>query len=173
MKINAILAMDQHCGIGKNNAIPWNFKQDMDFFRRTTTGHTVMMGMKTFQSLGCKPLKNRINVVITRQPALTDNSLTSTVFYTCPRTAVAQLRATGTPELFVIGGAQLYAHFFKDAGVDRLYLTRIHAAFDCDTTVSLPDQSFYSIHQLQTISSEAGLTAGIECWEKVMHDAVS
>ena len=121
--LTLIVATERHNGIGINNALPWRLPEDLAFFKRTTTGHPILMGRKTFESIG-RPLPNRRNIVITRNPdwqhegADTAGSLQQ----------AADLAGDG--EVFVIGGAQIYADALSLAS--RLIVTEIAGDFECD-----------------------------------------
>lgn len=124
--ITMIWANDIGGVIGNNNALPWkNQKGDMKFFKETTTGRTVVMGRKTFESMGKKPLPDRINIVLTRDfdydagDALVANSLEDI------------LSITDCEEVFVIGGCELYNMFMPYA--DRILETTIGGFHDGDT----------------------------------------
>lgn len=121
--LTLIVATERHNGIGINNTLPWRLPEDLAFFKRTTTGHTILMGRKTFESIG-RPLPNRRNIVITRNPgwqhegAETAGSLQQ----------AAEMAGDG--EVFVIGGAQIYVEALPLAS--RLIVTEIAADFACD-----------------------------------------
>ncbi len=124
--VSIIVAVAQNGVIGDKNALLWHIKEDMRFFRTTTSGHAVIMGRKTFESLGSKPLPKRTNIVITRadrefEGALTAHSLEE---------AVAM--AKGDDEIFIIGGAQIYAEALRLA--DRLYITHVEHDYTGDTS---------------------------------------
>lgn len=110
--------------IGVDNALPWYLPADLKHFRDLTSGHHVLMGRKTWESLG-KPLANRINLVLTSDPGrVTDCIAVSSI-------DVALHTAQNDSELFVIGGASLYAQMLPRA--QRLYLTLVHARIAGDT----------------------------------------
>lgn len=123
-RLTIIVAIDAQRGIGLNNALPWRLPEDLAFFKRTTSGHPIIMGRKTFDSIG-KPLPNRRNIVITRNPDWRHEGVE----------AVASLddaaRLAGDGEVFVIGGAQIFAEALPR--VQRLIVTEIDKTFACDT----------------------------------------
>ena len=123
--VSIIVAIAQNGTIGDKNSLLWHIKEDMRFFRTTTSGHTVIMGRKTFESLGSKPLPKRTNIVITRQDVEFEGALTAHSL----EEAVAM--AAGDDEIFVIGGAQIYAEALKLA--DRMYITRVERDYEGDT----------------------------------------
>lgn len=123
--ISIIAALAENRVIGANNTLPWRLPNDLRHFRRLTTGHTVIMGRRNHESIG-KPLPERTNIVITRNRA-----------YRAPGCRVAHsleeaLAAAGDdPEVFVIGGAEIYREALPRA--DRMYLTLVHAEVPGDT----------------------------------------
>jgi dihydrofolate reductase len=121
MIISCIVAADNHLAIGKDNQLPWHLPEDLKFFKRTTLGCPVVMGRNTWVSLG-RPLPGRLNVVITSQPhyAVPHGVLVATSI----EAALEQLRVQQVPEVFIIGGGQIFAHTLPM--VQRLYLTRVH-----------------------------------------------
>ena len=123
-RLTIIVAIDAQRGIGLNNALPWRLPEDLAFFKRTTTGHAIIMGRKTFDSIG-KPLPNRRNIVITRNPDWRQDGVE----------AVGSLadaaKLAGDGEAFVIGGAQIFAEALPR--VQRLIVTEIARTFACDT----------------------------------------
>jgi dihydrofolate reductase len=123
MSLALIVAVAENGVIGKDNALPWHISEDLRYFKQTTMGRPLIMGRKTFESIG-KPLPGRRNIVVSRNPewraagVATAKSLDD---------AVAQC---GDGEAFVIGGASLFAEALPKA--ERLYLTEVHRAYDGD-----------------------------------------
>jgi dihydrofolate reductase len=119
-----IVAIDRQRGIGINNQLPWRLPEDLAHFKRTTTGHPIVMGRKTFDSIG-RPLPNRRNIVITRNPEWRHDGVE----------AVASLDAAiallGDGEAFIIGGSQIFDGALPLA--DKMIVTEIEKTFDCDT----------------------------------------
>ena len=124
--VSIIVAIAQNGTIGDKNSLLWHIKEDMRFFRTTTSGHPVIMGRKTFESLGSKPLPKRTNIVITRADREFEGALTAHSLEEAIR------MADGDEEIFVIGGAQIYAEALKVA--DRLYITRVEHDYEGDTS---------------------------------------
>jgi len=122
MKIAIIAAIARNRVIGSNGKIPWHISEDLRRFKRLTTGHTVLMGRKTWESLG-KPLSNRRNVVLTLRP------IPGVECYSSIDAAIEALKEEST--VFVIGGAQIYSLFLERA--DELYLTFIDRDTQGDT----------------------------------------
>lgn len=142
--VSIIVAIAQNGTIGDKNSLLWHIKEDMRFFRTTTSGHPVIMGRKTFESLGSKPLPKRTNIVITRADRTFEGALTAHSL----EEAIAMAKAEcGDEEIFVMGGAQIYAEALSV--VDRLYITRVEREYEGDTSFPEIDYS-----QWQLVSEE-------------------
>ena len=105
MKLSAIVATDRLGTIGKDGDIPWYLPADLQYFKRVTLGHPVIMGRKTFRSIG-RPLPKRTNIVLTRDPFFT---ATGTVVVHSLREAVGHPAVTEADEAFIVGGGDIYA----------------------------------------------------------------
>ena len=121
--LTIVVAIDTNNGIGINNALPWHLPEDLAHFKRTTSGHAIIMGRKTFDSIG-RPLPNRRNIVITRNTEWQHAGVEAVTSL-----AAAKALVDGTPA-FIIGGGQIFADTLADS--NRLIVTRIDKAFDCD-----------------------------------------
>jgi dihydrofolate reductase len=131
IRISLICAMARNRTIGRDNRLPWKLHTDMQHFRRTTMGKPVVMGRKTFQSFQ-KPLPGRLNVVLSRDKSFnTTGVVVVDSLDEALSVAAEQCRVDGRDELFVIGGAEVYAQCLARA--DRLYLTLVHADIEGDT----------------------------------------
>ncbi len=132
MIISLIAAHTQNNVIGKNNDLPWHLPDEMKYFMETTKGHAVIMGRKNYDSLPpkFKPLKDRFNIVVTRQH---DFEAPGTVTVHSIEDAFTEAARFHHPdnEIFVIGGAQIYAQALPHA--NRLYLTEIKTTLEGDT----------------------------------------
>ena len=135
--VSIIVAVAQNGTIGDKNSLLWHIKEDMRFFRTTTSGHAVIMGRKTFESLGSKPLPKRQNIVITRQDVEFEGALTAHSL----EEAIAM--AAGDEEVFIIGGAQIYAQALECA--DRLYLTLVERDYEGDTSFPEIDYRYWQL----------------------------
>jgi len=124
--ISLVVAMDEAGGIGKMGKLPWHLSADLKRFKNLTWGHHLIMGRKTYESIG-RVLPGRTNVVITRsvtfqaEGCLVAGSLAA---------ALKMAEERGEQEAFVIGGGQIFAQALPTA--QRLHLTRVHARLDCD-----------------------------------------
>ena len=127
--VSIIVAIAQNGTIGDKNSLLWHIKEDMRFFRTTTSGRAVVMGRKTFESLGSRPLPKRTNIVITRADRVFEGALTAHSLEEAIRLA------EGDEEIFIIGGAQIYREALRIA--DRMYITRVMHDYEGDT--SFPD----------------------------------
>lgn len=120
MQTILVVAASENNVIGKGNELPWHLPDDLKFFKKITSGKPVVMGRKTFESLG-RALPNRLNIVLSRQqPALTEGVL----HYTSLEDALAFLQAGQTPEACIIGGGIIFKEAIALA--DEVYLTRVH-----------------------------------------------
>ena len=125
--ISLIAAVADNNVIGRDNRLPWHLPADLKFFKNTTTGHHVLMGRKTFDEIK-KPLPGRINVIITRQA---DFSPDGVAIARSIDEAIGKAEAAGDPEIFIIGGAEIFRQVLHRA--DRMYITRVHTEAEGDT----------------------------------------
>lgn len=126
MMISVVVAADERQGIGIHNKLPWKLRSDLQYFRNLTTGHHIIMGRNTYESIG-KPLPNRVNIVLSSQK---DFNPEQVIVRSSLHDAIEFARDAGETECMVIGGAALYNQILPFA--DRIYLTRVHANCTCD-----------------------------------------
>lgn len=121
MILSAIVAVSDNNAIGRDNTLPWHLPEDLKFFKRTTLGKPMMMGRKTFESLG-GVLKNRLHIVVSHQKELhlPEGVL---LFHDIPQ-GIARMEHENTDEGFIIGGGVLFDKTMYM--VERLYITRVH-----------------------------------------------
>ena len=117
--IIGIAAVDRQGAIGKGGKLPWHYSADMKFFRETTTGHAVVMGRKTWLTLG-KPLKDRLNIVLSRDPNIEPQE---GLIVLSDVDSVLSLNESLATDLFVIGGAQIYEAFLPR--IERWIITEV------------------------------------------------
>jgi len=117
--IIGIAAVDRKGAIGKGGKLPWHYSADMKFFRETTTGHAVVMGRKTWLTIG-KPLKNRLNIVLSRDSNIEPQE---SLLVLSDVDSVISLSESLTTDLFVIGGAQIYSAFRQH--VEQWIITQV------------------------------------------------
>lgn len=137
--------MDENRVIGLENQLPWRLPEDLKFFKRITMGHPIVMGRKTYESIG-KPLPGRENIVITRD--LNFLPAGCTIMHSIEE--LLDFSRTKDEEIFVIGGAEIFKEIFHYA--DKLYLTLIHEQFKGDTYFPV-----FNLDQWQLESREKGL----------------
>jgi dihydrofolate reductase len=126
MIVSLIVAMDRKRGIGRDNALPWRLSADLKRFRELTMGHHIVLGRKTYESIG-KPLPGRTMIIVTRNVAFSAEG--SFVVHSLDQ-ALALAEARGETEVFICGGAEIYAQALPHA--DRLYLTEVDAEVAAD-----------------------------------------
>ncbi len=125
MIVSLIVAMDQNRVIGYNNRLPWHLPRELQYVKKTTMGHPIVMGRKNYESIG-RPLPGRRNIVLTRNRT-----------FTAPGCEIAYTvddvyrMCKGEAEIFIFGGEQIYKLFLPVA--NKLYLTKIHHSFPGDT----------------------------------------
>ncbi|MFM7671127.1 MAG: dihydrofolate reductase [Bacteroidota bacterium] len=127
MRISLVVAAARNGIIGSNGKMPWHLPGDLKHFKNITWGLPIIMGRKTYESLG-KPLAGRTNIVITRNPSFQAEGVSVA---DGPEQALEIASRSDVKEVCVIGGGEIYKAFFPKA--NRLYLTSVQAAFDGDT----------------------------------------
>ena len=133
MIISMVVAASENNIIGKDNQLMWHLPADMKFFKNITSGHHVVMGRKTFDALG-KILPNRTNIIITRQE---DFKIEGGLIVNDLKSGLDLAKQNGETECMIIGGGDVYQQSMVWA--DRIYLTRVHANFEGDTSFPLLD----------------------------------
>ncbi|TXS93944.1 dihydrofolate reductase [Parahaliea maris] len=137
--VGVIVAVASNGVLGRDNELPWHLPKDLAYFKRTTLGKPIVMGRKTFESIG-RPLPGRFNIVVSRNPDFAAAG-TAVVDSLEAGLSLARERAAedGVGEVMVIGGAQLYAEALPQA--DRLYVTEVHAEVEGDACLPPVDWS--------------------------------
>ncbi|MCX6233819.1 MAG: dihydrofolate reductase [Bacteroidetes bacterium] len=146
--ISIIVAIAENNAIGKDNQLLWHISDDLKRFKKLTSGHTVIMGKRTYESLPLRPLPNRRNMVITDIPG---EIIEGCVMAYSIEDAIE--KCDGDKENFVIGGGSVYRQFFEYA--NKLYLTKVHQAFDGDTFFPVIDFSNWKLMEEQHVDSGA------------------
>jgi dihydrofolate reductase len=126
MIVSLLVAASENNVIGKNNQLPWHLPDDLAYFKNQTWAMPILMGRKTFESIG-KALPGRKNIVITRKKDWRHDGVS--VVHSIEE-AIEKAEGYGVKEIFIIGGAEIFETVFSRA--DRIYLTRIHHEFDGD-----------------------------------------
>ncbi|WP_372759665.1 dihydrofolate reductase [Litorivivens sp.] len=140
-----IAAMSRNRVIGRDNALPWHISADLKHFKATTLGKPVVMGRKTFDSIG-RPLPGRTNIVVTRQPGWhADGVRIARSTEQALQLAAEVAEADGVAEVMVIGGEQLYRSLLPHA--QRLYLTQVQAEIEGDAYFPALDEGWVKVSE--------------------------
>lgn len=150
MPISIIVAVSENNVIGKDNKLLWHLPADLKYFKQLTIGHSIIMGRKTFESIG-KPLPQRKSIIVTRnknfeaEGCAVVNSLEDAI-------ALSQNKE----EVFIIGGAEIYKAAMEKA--DKIYFTRVHHCFEGDAFFPAIDESTWTkIHEQHCLADEKNL----------------
>lgn len=127
MIISLIAAVDRNLGIGKDNRLPWHLAEDLKRFKSLTMGHHLIMGRRTFESIG-RPLPGRVSIILSRRPEYT---LEGVLMARSLADALRIARESGETEVFILGGGDVFAQAMPLAS--RIYLTRVDVEVDVDT----------------------------------------
>jgi dihydrofolate reductase len=149
-RISIIAAIGKNRELGKNNELIWRIPEDLKRLKTLTTGHPIIMGRKTYESIG-HPLPNRTNIVVSRSGVCIDGVL----IYDSLEKALEAAQAIETEEIFIFGGGQLFREALPIT--DRLYLTVIDATTD-DADVFFPDYSVFTTVREHSQGSFEGLS---------------
>ena len=158
--ITLIVAVADNGVIGRDNTLPWHLPDDLKRFKRLTLGKPIVMGRKTFDSIG-KPLPGRHNIIVTRDPNYRREGVTVV------HDSEAALRAAGeVPEIMVIGGAELFRTLLPRAG--RLHLTRVHGNIEGDVVWPALDDREWSVVERESHSADErhAWPMTFEVWER-------
>lgn len=139
-EINIIAAMTPSGVIGKDGTMPWNLPEDLKLFKRHTLGNIVIMGRRTFESIG-RPLPKRTNMVISKS-IREEDKVEGVLYFGSVEEALAAAQA-GEEKVFIIGGANIYSQMIGRA--DRLYISKIHNEYEGDTFFPEIDENIWKI----------------------------
>lgn len=146
-QISIVVAISENNAIGKDNQLLWHLPADLKHFKNITTGHTIIMGRKTYDSIG-KPLPNRRNIIITRQK---DLNLEGVEVVNSLEEALSLSK--DEEEVFIIGGAEIYKQ--SVAVSHRIYLTRVHQEFEADAFFpELDNESWKEVEKVDHLPDE-------------------
>lgn len=146
--ISIIAAMDEKRGLGRNNQMAWNIPGELKRFKEITTPHPIIMGRKTFESIG-RVLPGRLNIIITRNP---DFKVDGAVVVSSIEEAIKKAEEIDKNEVFIIGGGQIFKEAIEKNLVDKMYLTLVEGDYQADTF--FPDYSNFKI--IKSDKGEAG-----------------
>lgn len=141
MRLSMIAALGKNRVIGNNNKMPWHLPADLQFFKKTTMGNPIIMGRKTYDSIG-RPLPGRLNIILSRDKNLLIDGCT---VVNSLEQAMLVANEQDSAEVFITGGSYLYNTYLEEA--DRLYLTLIDEDFEGDTY--FPDYTQYDWKPIQ------------------------
>ena len=147
IKLSMIAAMGRNRVIGKDNDMPWHLPADLQHFKKTTLGSPIIMGRKTYDSIG-RPLPGRLNIILSRNTELVIEGCS---VVNSLEDAIGLAEKTNASEIFITGGAHLYNKFLENA--DRLYLTLIDEEYDGDTY--FPDYTQFSWQEVSPEDHQA------------------
>ncbi|MDP7009710.1 MAG: dihydrofolate reductase [Phycisphaerales bacterium] len=155
-----VVAMTTNNVIGKNGSMPWHLPADLAHFKQLTSGHAVIMGRRTWESIG-KPLPNRCNIVVTRQPDYVANG--ATVVHGLQNAIIA----AGNKRVFSIGGGEIYAASMEQA--TRLHVTRIDASVEGDTVFPPIDATLWKCTERKNRPADDKNQYALcfETWERI------
>ncbi len=159
--ISIVVAVSENQVIGKDNRLLWRLSNDMKFFKNLTMGGVLIMGRKTFESIG-KALPGRVNIVITRQK----NLLPEDVISADSIDEALNKAKTLSKEIFIIGGGEIYKQTIEHA--ERIYLTRVHTNIEGDTFFPELDTMRWRLSSKEEFSADEKNEYGhsIEVWDK-------
>jgi len=162
--ISLIVAASTNNVIGNMGQLPWRLPNDFKFFKGTTWGMPVIMGRKTFESLGCA-LPGRFNVVVTRQK---DWTAFGAYVVQNLAAAVEKAREANTKELFIIGGGEIFKEAIGSVAT-RIYMTRVHAVVEGDAFFPAIDESRWKLVHAQSFEADKRHAYGytFETWDKI------
>ena len=155
--IKMIWCEDLNHGIAKNNQLPWHIKQEMLFFKNTTLNNIVIMGKNTWLSLNQKPLKNRINYVLTTNKDFKINL--DNVFVIHDIQDVLELKKNTDKDIYIIGGKIVYETFFKYA--EQLIISKLDDDYQCDLLLN------YNLNDFKLIKVIKNDTFKTEIYERI------
>lgn len=156
MKIAMIAAMANNRVIGLDNKMPWHLPEDLKHFKAMTLGKPIVMGRKTYESIG-RPLPGRKNIVISRQADLLIDGVTVVTSF-----EQAKMAAGDCAELIIMGGGQLYKMLLPQA--DKLYLTQIDVEVDGDTHFPAWDDGSWLLASSEDHQNDAGMHYSFDTW---------
>jgi dihydrofolate reductase len=139
MIISCIVAKTKNNVIGKNNTMPWHISDDLKYFKKTTSGHTIILGKNNFESIG-RALPNRTNIILTRNQSF---KCSGCIIMDSIEKALKYAYETGEDEVFIIGGGQIYDQ--TTVYWDKLYITEIDAELEGDVFFPSIDKSEWKL----------------------------
>jgi dihydrofolate reductase len=162
MNITLVVAASENNAIGLNNQLLWHLPKDMRFFKNTTWGMPILMGRKTFESMGSKPLNGRLNIIITRNNNWVNKDVK--VVHTMEE-AITLADKFSYKELLVIGGGEIYEMALPMA--DKIWLTRVHTTIEGDVFFSKLNADWEMVSSTHNAADEKHtFSFDFECWKR-------
>ncbi len=162
MHITLVVAASENNAIGKDNQLLWHLPKDMRFFKNTTWALPILMGRKTFESMGSKLLPGRMNIILTQQK---DLSIAGAWVVNSIEAAIALAKSNDYNELMVIGGGQVYEMALPLA--NKIWLTRVHTQIDGDTFFPVLDAAWERTDLVShTADEKHAFSFDFECWQR-------
>jgi dihydrofolate reductase len=162
MNITLVVAASENNAIGLNNQLLWHLPKDMRFFKNTTWGMPILMGRKTFESMGSKPLNGRLNIIITRNKNWVNEDVT--VVHTMEE-AITLATKFSYNELLVIGGGEIYEMALPLA--QKIWLTRVHNTIEGDVYFPKLNAEWEMVSSTQNAADEKhAFSFDFECWKR-------
>jgi dihydrofolate reductase len=152
MTITIIVAASTNNAIGNNNALLWHLPNDLKFFKNTTWAMPIVMGRKTFESMGNKPLPGRINIIITRNINYTAEGI---LLVHSLQAAIEIAKKNNYNEIFIAGGGEIYKEALLVA--DKILLTKVEAIIEGDTFFEIPKNDWILAESQQNLANEKHL----------------
>ena len=162
MNITLVVAASENNAIGLNNQLLWHLPKDMSFFKNTTWGMPILMGRKTFESMGSKPLNGRLNIIITRNKNWVNEDVT--VVHTMEEATYVATKFSYN-ELLVIGGGEIYEMALPLA--QKIWLTRVHTTIEGDVYFPKLNAEWELVSSTQNAADEKHkFSFDFECWKR-------
>jgi dihydrofolate reductase len=162
MNITLVVAASENNAIGLNNQLLWHLPKDMRFFKNTTWGMPILMGRKTFESMGSKPLNGRLNIIITRNKNWVNEDVT--VVHTMEEATYVATKFSYN-ELLVIGGGEIYEMALPQA--QKIWLTRVHTIIEGDVYFPKLNAEWEMVSSTQNAADEKhAFSFDFECWKR-------
>ena len=161
--ISIIVAKSVNNVIGIQNKIPWNLSEDLKRFKSITSNHTVIMGRKTYESIG-KPLPNRLNIIITKN---NKKKFTEDNIIVVDSLSKALLKSPSDKEIFIIGGGQIYSEAINRNIPDQLIITEVLQTYDADAFFPEINEKIYKlIDSSEILTTENNLQYQYKTYQK-------
>lgn len=158
MIVSIIAAIGKNNELGKDNKLLWSLPEDLKLFKKLTTGHHLIVGRKTFESIG-KPLPNRVSVVISSKSITNQENL---IYVPDLEAALEFCQKSGDREVFVIGGGTIYLKSLEQNIVDKMYISRVNYDGPADTFFPAIDQKKFACSSKEHFSN-----FDFEVWDKI------